>query len=350
MLTLNEHIDKENYEYEKYLEEKLIVFNGGKQNGQVIFMAGGGGSGKGFTIDNFVDSRNAKIIDVDAMKQLFIKLSQNPHRWLSDSMRKKAERIDIAELQLKKASDVGLLHDYISGLDIKNKVVENILKGLGQNRPEKMLPNIIFDITGKSMKQFKEFLPMLQAAGYKSNSIHVIWVLQKFSIAVQQNKKRDRRVPKMQMFLTHDGAGQNMYNAMATEFKPFQQIGIDGQFTVVFNDPKFTVFHKDKDGKPIIGQDNPNAVKREFDAKSGKWLKQKRTVVKDFSRVILKREGKPFAPREDAMEMVAAEMEKAMPTLRAAMYASDNPKDREAMKAKGISKPQLRKQLQKLRK
>ena len=39
------------------LEEKLILFNGGKNYGQIVFMAGGAGSGKGFAIQNFMNQQ-----------------------------------------------------------------------------------------------------------------------------------------------------------------------------------------------------------------------------------------------------------------------------------------------------
>ena len=40
------------------LAEKLIMFNQGKKYGQVVFMAGGAGSGKGFASKNFTSQSN----------------------------------------------------------------------------------------------------------------------------------------------------------------------------------------------------------------------------------------------------------------------------------------------------
>ena len=40
---------------EQYLEEKLIMYNQGKRYGQIVFLAGGAGSGKGFAISNFME-------------------------------------------------------------------------------------------------------------------------------------------------------------------------------------------------------------------------------------------------------------------------------------------------------
>ena len=36
------------------LEEKLIVYGGGKKYGQIVFLAGGAGSGKGFASEKFM--------------------------------------------------------------------------------------------------------------------------------------------------------------------------------------------------------------------------------------------------------------------------------------------------------
>ena len=53
------------------LNEKLILFNQGKKYGQVVFMAGGAGSGKGFAISNFMEKEKFKIRDVDEWKKAF---------------------------------------------------------------------------------------------------------------------------------------------------------------------------------------------------------------------------------------------------------------------------------------
>ena len=47
------------------LQEKLVVVNKGKKEGQVIFLAGGAGSGKGFAIDNFIAAESYKVVNPD---------------------------------------------------------------------------------------------------------------------------------------------------------------------------------------------------------------------------------------------------------------------------------------------
>ena len=59
------------------LIEKLIVFNQGRQYGQVVFLAGGAGSGKGFAKGNFLDDRLFKTRDVDEWKKAFMFMSKD---------------------------------------------------------------------------------------------------------------------------------------------------------------------------------------------------------------------------------------------------------------------------------
>ena len=54
------------------LIEKLIQFNQGRQYGQIVFLAGGAGSGKGFVKDKLLGVEGM-VFDVDAMKTLAMK-------------------------------------------------------------------------------------------------------------------------------------------------------------------------------------------------------------------------------------------------------------------------------------
>jgi len=47
------------------LAEKLLVIGKGAKYGQIIFLAGGAGSGKGFAIKNFIEGNKYKVRDVD---------------------------------------------------------------------------------------------------------------------------------------------------------------------------------------------------------------------------------------------------------------------------------------------
>ena len=66
MKTFSQYID---------LQEKLILYNQGKKYGQIVFLAGGAGSGKGFVIKNFMQGELFKIRDVDEWKKSLMKLA-----------------------------------------------------------------------------------------------------------------------------------------------------------------------------------------------------------------------------------------------------------------------------------
>ena len=66
----------QNYITEQYLEEKLILYNQGKKYGQIVFLAGGAGSGKGFAISHFMEKEKFKVRDVDEWKKGYLELSK----------------------------------------------------------------------------------------------------------------------------------------------------------------------------------------------------------------------------------------------------------------------------------
>ena len=66
---------------EQYLEEKLIMYNQGKRYGQIVFLAGGAGSGKGFAIANFMEKEKFKVRDVDEWKKAFMMIADTQDKY-----------------------------------------------------------------------------------------------------------------------------------------------------------------------------------------------------------------------------------------------------------------------------
>ena len=60
------------------LDEKLILISNGKKYGQIVFLVGGAGSGKGFALKNFLEGEKFKVRDVDEWKRLLLK------RWVEN--------------------------------------------------------------------------------------------------------------------------------------------------------------------------------------------------------------------------------------------------------------------------
>jgi len=102
---------------EQYLEEKLILYNQGKRYGQIVFLAGGAASGKGFAIRNFMEKEKFKVRDVDAWKTAFMTLADTTDKYP-----------EIKGLNLKNSRDVLKLHKFVKDKGIKEKSLDMLLR------------------------------------------------------------------------------------------------------------------------------------------------------------------------------------------------------------------------------
>ena len=159
---------------------KQLIVGKGATSGQIVFLAGGAGSGKGFAASNFMEKSKFKVRDVDELKKAAIKLAQA-----------KKDNPEIASTDLGNPDDVFRLHAYVKEKGWKDKTLEMLLNASKGGQ----LPNIMFDVTMKDIGDIKEVMPSLLAVGYDPKNIHTVWVLTDFYIAVQQNAERERRVP-----------------------------------------------------------------------------------------------------------------------------------------------------------
>jgi dephospho-CoA kinase len=269
MRTLNEWLDSFDLTDEQSLHEKLIMFNGGKPYGQIVFLAGGAGSGKGFAIKNFMEKNKFKVRDVDEWKSALIKLAQE-----------KGKNPELANLNLRNPKDVFKLHTVVKNLGIKDKTLNMMLNDIKQDR----LPNIIFDITLKEIGDINEVLPRLIEVGYDPKNVHLVWVMTNYRVAVQNNAGRDRVVPEDILLKTHEGAAKTMGQIL----KGKTPSGMDGKVAVILNNPEHTVF---------------------FDTNTTQGKK----VIKDFMYVTLKKEGKPFEKESAVQKQVFAWMKDNIP-------------------------------------
>ena len=247
---------------EDILNEKLITYGNRKPYGQVVFMAGGAGSGKGFAIKNFVDSASFKIRDVDEMKKQLQILNRLGKLDIRSILKKYGRNIKLKDLDLirkiekdgyklqnfnlKKPDHVYALHILVKAMGIKDNTLEKLL--LGKNNPE-TLPNILFDITAKDITDITKVIPKLKAAGYKPENIHLTWVLTNYVTAMVNNKNRARMVPEDILLKTHEGAANTIWGIITKALPK----GMNGRVDVILNNPEHTVFFTDKDGRTING-------------------------------------------------------------------------------------------------
>jgi hypothetical protein len=299
-IKFSEFLDLKDYKAHQ-LVEKQILYNNGAKYGQIVFLAGGAGSGKGFAVQHFMQGSEFKIRDVDELKIAFQKLDALGKFTTQDLMDKygakisdrdkdliKKELIDknlkMNQLDLKTPTHVYILHVLVRATDVKNKTLDLMLAGAEKGQ----LPNLIFDSTFKEVSDMTDVLPKLFAAGYEPKNIHVSWVLTNYQIAIKNNKSRARVVPEDILLATHAGAAQTVYNLVTTAMPESVQGGI----YVILNNPENTIFiidpqtnkpYKDKKGNPVIKdfkyltlKEPGKPAKKELDVK-----KQLLTWIKD---------------------------------------------------------------------
>jgi len=240
LLGYNEYNTLNDY---KMLDEKLIMYNNGKKYGQVVFLAGGAGSGKGFAQQNFMEVDKFKVFDVDELKKAFIKLKE-------------------LNMDLRNSQDVFDLHMMVKKSEIKNKILDALFKthaGLGSGK-KGTFPNLMFDVTLKEIEDIDEVMPMLMNLGYKPTDLHITWVLTNYYVAVQANQERERVVPDDILLQTHVGASKTMSKLLLGK-TPRQ---INGGVYVILNNRENTIPYTDADGNAIKGSGAGNLVVKDF--------------------------------------------------------------------------------------
>ena len=293
-LKFSEYVDLKDYKAHQ-LVEKQVLYNKGAKYGQIVFLAGGAGSGKGFAVQHFMQGSEFKIRDVDELKIAFQKLdalgkftTQNLLDKYGDKISDKDKELiqreltdknlKMGQLDLKTPTHVYILHVLIRATDVKNKTLDLMLAGAEKGQ----LPNLIFDSTFKEVSDMTDVLPKLFAAGYEPKNIHVSWVLQNYQIAIENNKTRPRVVPEDILLSTHVGAARTVYDLVTKSMPPSVQGGI----YVILNNPENTIYILDpKTNKPYRDKrDNP--------------------VIKDFKYLTLKEPGKPTKTELDVKKQL----------------------------------------------
>ena len=247
---------------EKYLEEKLIMYNQGKRYGQIVFLAGGAGSGKGFAISNFMEKEKFKVRDVDEWKKAFMKLADTQNR-----------HPEIKGLKLSNPRDVAKIHMFVKKLGIKEKSIDIMLADANSRH----LPNIMFDITMKDANDIDQYMPKLIKAGYDAKNVHLTWVLTNYAVAIVNNRNRPRVVADDIMLLSHEGAATSMYEVIKGKLPR----GLNGSVRVILNNRDNTIPYVDPDTKKPMKTSQGNIL------------------IKDFTYLTIKKEGKSIGPEMD---------------------------------------------------
>lgn len=210
------------------MDEALITF-GGKaypKFGQVVILAGGAGSGKGFTLQKLLGIEG-QVMDVDALKSLVMNSTK-----LAKAIQDKTGH-DVKSLNLRDPSNVALMHNLIANVfNVANKNESRVYAGILAAAADRK-PNIIFDVTLKSMSKLASIARDVESLGYEKENVHIVWVMNDVHIAIDQNEKRSRVVPIEILMDTHEGASLTMAKIlnMGDHLKQY----MDGDIWISFN-------------------------------------------------------------------------------------------------------------------
>lgn len=207
------------------LDEALITLGNKRPKfNQIVIMAGGAGSGKGFVQSNLLGVEG-KTFDVDALKGLALKSNKYKAKV------KEQFGYELDKMNLKNPKDVSTLHSIVDELGISDKHQKNMFTAIMASNPERK-PNLIFDVTMKNLKKLDAISREVQELGYAKADIHVVWVINELDTAIQQNMDRSRTVSVDILKDTHRGVSYTISNIIKDgNVRKF----MDGDFWFVFN-------------------------------------------------------------------------------------------------------------------
>lgn len=241
-VNLSEMFDMDNVS--ETLNEALITLANGKDSnfGQIVIMAGGAGSGKGFILENLVDIRG-KVLDVDALKLAAARIP-SIRAILQDAMGKDVD-LDSKELY-RDPKNTAIAHQVLNDeLKLPNKRDNALFASVLTAAPDRK-PNIIFDVTLKDLKKLDKIVNDCRTFGYSPKNIHIVWVLTDVEVAMQQNATRARVVPEDIFMETHKGVANTMKD-IATMGEKIRNY-MDGNIVIAFNGFKLNIDgSKDRD-------------------------------------------------------------------------------------------------------
>lgn len=222
----------------------MITFHNRARYGQVLFLAGGAGSGKDYALDNFIDTSSFIVFDVDAMKAEFVKFNNIVKRYPQ-----------LLNLDTRTPEDATKIHQFVKELGLDDRITNAFFK----DKNRRFLPNICFNSSMRRKEQITDLLPLLKKAGYQRRNIHLIWVLTNFKAAIKNNAQRSRVAPREVLFETHEGAFETVFFKMILGGLPFE---IDGSVAVILNNRENTIFYQGPNGSTALNQSLRPVVER----------------------------------------------------------------------------------------
>jgi len=265
--TYIEEVDETRLNEQVELVEKLITFDGKAypKFGNVVIMAGGAGSGKGFVKDKLLGIEGF-VFDVDALKKL-VAAAPRINKSVKDEM-----DVDLKSLgsNLKNTDNVSKLHTIVADyLGIDDRKTQALYQSILTADPDRK-PNIIFDVTLKDLRKLEKLTSQVQALNYDKRHVHIVWVVNDIEVAKAQNKNRDRTVDEFILVNTHRGASNTMKDIVKMGKSlnkymdgdivfAFNKVGVDGSIAksgkggMYLTDANY--FYVKRAGKPVLPLD-----------------------------------------------------------------------------------------------
>ena len=225
------------------LEESKILFIGSKSNytnnNHILILAGGAGSGKGYVLSSVIGFEGKKF-DVDDIKKRVAQLGSAKSEIAKKIQKdfKEYAGFELKDFDFKNEKHVSTMHMFVKEKQYAQKFQNNFFKNLVDNKP-----NVIFDITLDDLEKIPEISKLAKTGGYPKENIHIVWVLNKLEIALQQNSERERKVPEKILVSTHRGASQSLKEIVLnyTKYRNY----IDGDIYIVFNQRDVDIKYKE---------------------------------------------------------------------------------------------------------
>lgn len=248
----------------------------------VLILAGGAGSGKGF-IRNNVLFFNGKVLDVDDIKPLVLKYGElKPNDPMPVDFQNQYG-YSLANVDLKNPKQATDVHEFIKGKKFADKRAKTFFDNAALAEPGTK-PNVIFDDAMKNMSKFKKCCRLALDAGYDKKNIHLVWVVNSFQTAIGNNLARSRSAPMDVLLDTHTGAAMTMNDIMHFTRKVYLNHWMDGDVWIVFS-------QKDVDTKSVThplnlipGDDLTNKERPDP------------TYLEEYTAYQLKKQGEPIKP------------------------------------------------------
>ena len=303
----------------KLTNEKLLTLGNKSDFGNILILAGGGGSGKDWSYNNILGFKG-RMVNVDDISaeisqvlqkdksskfsdQLISFIDQGVWKEFADSDKFTQEYMDDVKRRLKadrdadikeffdgkNPLDVSLRYRFVNWKDYHNVTQRGVAKAANKDR----LPNIIVNTTLGQYKKIDKVGQFAREFGYDPKNIHIVWVLTPLPDAIDRNHKRTRSISDTILTRGHEAVYKTFRKIFGLDpLSDTEKVigdSIDGEVWVVFARLEDTgVITKTVPDIDITGKQRTD--------KDGKPKTKDLTVITSYTACRIKDRGEPIKP------------------------------------------------------